>query len=138
MKVVINSCFGGFGLSNEALIELYRLESPAVKTITPKEYYGGKDLKFLNSDWEEKLNNDIESGWVCFHDGKILLDNARSTYEFNYRSDPKLVKVVKKMRGKANGNFAKLKIVEIPDGVEFEIDDYDGVETIHETHRSWS
>ena len=27
---------------------------------------------------------------------------------------------------------------EIPDDVEWEIDDYDGIETIHEVHRSWS
>ena len=33
---------------------------------------------------------------------------------------------------------AELAIVEIPDGIEWEIDDYDGIETIAETHRTWS
>jgi hypothetical protein len=37
-----------------------------------------------------------------------------------------------------NGRFSNLKIVEIPDDVEWQIDDYDGMETIHEKHRMWS
>ena len=38
---------------------------------------------------------------------------------------------------KANTRFSDLKIVEIPDGVDYEIDEYDGIESIHEKHRSW-
>jgi hypothetical protein len=41
------------------------------------------------------------------------------------------------MGGLASGGFASLKVVEIPDGIEWEIDEYDGKETIHEKHRSW-
>ncbi len=33
--------------------------------------------------------------------------------------------------------LSKLQIVSIPDGVSFYIDDYDGMESIHEDHRSW-
>ena len=29
------------------------------------------------------------------------------------------------------------KIIEIPDDIEWEIDNYDGIESIHEKHRSW-
>ena len=49
-----------------------------------------------------------------------------------------LVDVVERLGKKANGESAELKVVEIPDGVEYEIDEYDGVESIHEKHRSWS
>lgn len=28
--------------------------------------------------------------------------------------------------------------VEIPDGIEWELDEYDGLESVHECHRSWS
>jgi len=31
-----------------------------------------------------------------------------------------------------------LKIIEIPEDVDWEVDEYDGLETIHEKHRSWS
>lgn len=37
----------------------------------------------------------------------------------------------------ASGKQSKLKIVEIPDDVEWEIAEYDGRESIEEKHRSW-
>jgi hypothetical protein len=38
----------------------------------------------------------------------------------------------------ANGWAAELKVVEIPDGIEWYVDDYDGLEVVNEKHRSWS
>ena len=37
-----------------------------------------------------------------------------------------------------NGKHATLKIVKIPDGVEWEIEEYDGREWISEKHRTWN
>lgn len=54
------------------------------------------------------------------------------------RTDPKLIQVIEELGDAANGKHAKLAIVEIPDGVEYDIDEYDGQESIHEVHRSWS
>lgn len=58
------------------------------------------------------------------------------------RHDPLLVQVVEELgpdkhREGASGRCAQLHIVEIPDGVQYEIDEYDGMESIHEIHRSW-
>ena len=59
-------------------------------------------------------------------------------YDFNNeRTNEALIKVVEGLGKDANGSCAKLKIIEVPDGVEFEIDDYDGMESVHEVHRSW-
>jgi len=55
----------------------------------------------------------------------------------NNRNHPILLKVVKELGKKSWGRCAELKIVEIPNGIEYEIDNYDGVETVHEKHRSW-
>ena len=43
----------------------------------------------------------------------------------------------KELGDKANGRFAEIQIIEIPDDVEWEIDEYDGVETVREKNRSW-
>jgi hypothetical protein len=55
-----------------------------------------------------------------------------------YRSHPRLIAAVEQVGcSAASGSCAKLKIVEIPNGTEYEIDEYDGMESIHEVHRSW-
>jgi len=54
-----------------------------------------------------------------------------------YRSDKRLIEALESLPKEDWGN-EDLKIVEIPDGIEFEIDEYDGWESIHEKHRSWS
>ncbi len=84
MKVVLNNCYGGFGLSDEA-------------------------IEMLGSDRPYDLD----------------------------RTDPKLVEVVEKLGLRANGPLADLRVVDIPENVEYYIDDYDGIETIHEKHRRW-
>ena len=53
------------------------------------------------------------------------------------RDNKILVKVVKELKEEANGNCAELKIVKIPANIEYEIDNYDGMESIHEKHKSW-
>lgn len=60
-------------------------------------------------------------------------------YDAPDRDDPKLVAAVETLGERANGFCASLKIVEIPDGVDYYIDKrFDGRETIHEYHRVWS
>lgn len=89
MKIVINACFGGFGLSEEA-------------------------YEFLGIPWD---------GYG---------------FEFDEdRTNPELVKCVETLGEYADGMCAKLKVVDIPDDVDWEIDEYDGLESVHEKHRVW-
>lgn len=53
------------------------------------------------------------------------------------RNDPKLVECVEKLGEEANGAYAELKVVEIPDDVNWEIGEYDGLEWVEEIHRRW-
>lgn len=55
----------------------------------------------------------------------------------NLRTDTKLIECVETLGEEANGRWARLAVVEIPDDVDWEIDNYDGIETIREKHRSW-
>lgn len=53
------------------------------------------------------------------------------------RNDSALIEVVKELRVEANGTFAELRIVEIPKGVSWYIEEYDGNEWVAEKHRTW-
>ena len=54
------------------------------------------------------------------------------------RDDAVLIQVVEELGDAANGFAADLKIVDIPDDVDWEIEEYDGNEWVAEKHRTWS
>lgn len=110
MKVVINRCFGGFGLSQKAV----------------ETYLNLKGIKFTTEvgKFEPKVFR-LENGEIFDY------------YELD-RTDPTLVRVVEDLGGDADCEFSELKVVEIPDEVNFEIFNYDGCEAIHEVHRIWA
>ena len=59
-------------------------------------------------------------------------------YSFDHdRSNYLLIEAVKKLKKKANGIDADLRIVEIPDDVQWHIAEYDGYEHVAEDHRTW-
>lgn len=111
MKIVINSSFGGFGLTDKELlayaskkgIALYEKES---------EFSDGKDF-YTSPNFED--------------------ESFFSHFDME-RTDPCLIEVVEEI------NYpTSLKVVEIPDGIDYSIEDYSGgKESIHEVHRSWS
>jgi hypothetical protein len=68
--------------------------------------------------------------------GKYYFSKIR-TYETEFRTNPLLIQVIEELGDKASGRFSKLSIVEIPDDVEFTIEEYDGFEHVAEAHRTW-
>lgn len=139
MKVVVNRCYGGFGLSDKA-IEM-------VMNRKGLECYRYKQTKFKTRDGVEEytrcetLDKSVVFGYYQTVDlGEKVSKLPNETYWYYgrlERDDADLIAVVEELGEKANGIFAELKVVEIPDDVNWEIDDYDGIETIHEVHRSW-
>ena len=118
MKVVLNKCYGGFGLSDKAHDRLIELGV--------KYYESFDDLPKNNKELYV-----VKSASYGF--GKYY-SNFSDT---NNRSNELLIQVVEELGEEASGRFGELKIIEIPDDVIWEIDDYDGIETLHEIHRSW-
>ena len=55
----------------------------------------------------------------------------------NDRTNPRLVECIEMLGNAANGRFAELEIVDIPDDIEWTIEYYDGIEEVHEVHNVW-
>ena len=88
MKIVINSCYGGYKLSDEAHVLLRQLG---------------------HTNPEDLPRNHVD-----------------------------LISVVENLGvRKSSGAYTKLEIVEVPDEIEFFIDDYDGDEQIIEQGHVW-
>ena len=59
-------------------------------------------------------------------------------HDHDKRDDAKLIECIETIgEEKASGECAQIIVVEIPDDVEYFIDNYDGIETIHEVHQVW-
>ncbi len=155
MKVVINRCFGGFGLSDAAYLRMIDLGIPVRKYIEqardpvtglylPEPRNDG-DVIFdceLNEDDGSPLNahslrkltgNRFSESWIRDSD---YTQAGKMRYRGRFHSA--VIKAVESLGEAANGRFSKLKIVEVPDDVEWDIKDYDGMESIHEVHREWT
>jgi len=71
-------------------------------------------------------------GYLCNEDLYIKSNNCKA-----YRSNECLVKAVEEIgEEKASGACADLYVIEIPDDIEWEIHNYDGMESIHEKHKT--
>jgi hypothetical protein len=139
MKLVINRCYGGFSLSDAGTkhyaklkgIELFPEANSRLGFITYWIVPPEKRRKLSNTDFYS-LSTDERRAYNEEYTANIL------SIRESDRSDPLLVQTVEELGHLANGDCTRLKIVEIPDGVLWEIDEYDGMETVREQHRSWS
>ena len=141
MKVVINRCFGGFGLSHEATLRYFE-----IKGIEVYPEQGNAIWKFWTY-WIVKPEDRIESregeAFYAMSMQERQAYNKAHSEQTVYpreieRHDPVLVQVVEEMGDAADGDHAELAVVEIPDDVEYIIEEYDGLEHIAEAHRTWS
>lgn len=114
MKIVINKCYGGFSLSDVAIM-----------------LYGKK--AGINIIKDEKNSSSFISHYYI---DEIKDDNYFSDHLIE-RTDPILIEVVEELGEAADGRCAKLRLVEIPDDVKWYIHDYDGIESVYEKHRIW-
>jgi len=134
MKVVINKCYGAFHLSDEAEIELIKRECIHTVLMLPEAYYG-KDWKGAwKRAWADALANKVFRPNI--YEGRIV--HEEHGVNDNDRSCVHLVDVVEYLGDAATGTNAELKVIEIPDGINYVIRNYDGIETVEEDHRSWS
>lgn len=151
MKIVINACFGGFNLSPFGVKELarrkgkecYFFTSPMAGPYEPLTINGAEEA-FIFTAFSIPHPNEvlgIKKWSEMSAEEKAEHNEMYDKYSINKREIPRddkdLVELVEEFGDKMSGCYARLKVVEIPDGVEWEIEEYDGNETIAEKHRTW-
>jgi hypothetical protein len=124
-KIVINSCYGGFGLS-EAAMRLYA-EKKGLPFFEHNPYKSDMFKQYFTADPSGRYKIDEY--------GLSQIDNdfyrKYSLYDKDFdRTDPVLVEVVEELGEKANGFAAELEVIDIPKGTLYRIDEYDGLESI--------
>lgn len=121
IKVVINKCWGGFSVSRNALHNLREMgNKSALEETDEGEKYPNQDT----------IRGDLEREYGVKPFDAYLNDIPRD--------DLDLVNLIEEKGSEwVSGRLANLVVIEIPDGVEWEIDNYDGMESIHEKHRNW-
>ena len=119
-RVVYNSKFGGFGVHDDAVMWV-------------RENKDALSDEYTETDIMEFVNATIA--------GEYYSDGSGPKHQYrNYTSDISrdnelLADVVTNETdydGQINGSHANLSVAEVPDGVEWEIDEYDGNETVRE------
>lgn len=141
--VVANRCYGGFGLSIKGLItycEKKYGQAFLYKEEDEDNSVFGKYQKISYSETCDK-NQSIRY-WVIPEDkGDVVeWDDINNLIVDNYdikRDDPALIATIRELGEEANGRYANLEVVTIPDDVQWVIREYDGWETVEEKHRSW-
>lgn len=149
-KVIINKCFGGYGFdpftvqkyADKKGIQLYWYKKDF------HDYHGDLKERMVKIPFETIMKDDsLRIGYAA------LTRNMGDTYirdwenenacadEFDIenddssRTDPVLIGIIEKY-GDANVHGCHAPtVVEVPDGVEWMIEEYDGFETLHEKHR---
>ena len=136
-KVILNKCFGGFDVSKEAYmlyakkkgLTLHLYESKLInKNFIYKKV--DNDSSLFRHYFTKDMGNNVEISNEEYEKYCLYLNDG-------HREDPVLIQVVEELGEKASGRFGDLKVVEIPDDLEYVIDEYDGIETLHEKVQEW-
>jgi len=140
MRVAINKCYGGFSLSIEALLELVKMKSDVIEVKSLRESTGCETMAYYKAESKFTQFREID-GFEAEDCGILHKDNMvyflKDKYDNETRTHKDLIHIIEKMGEKAGGRCSKLEIVEIPDNVNWELDEYDGLESVDEVHRSW-
>lgn len=150
-EVVINRCFGGFGLSHEAMMRYAELKGlkvyPMVEDRSLREQRD-EDGRSRMFDPRYFIPYTGKEECLCVHYyfrkptrkmSRETGDTLKTLYDRNIkRDDPILIQVVREFKKKAAGRFGELKIIKIPVDVKWTLEEYDGMEHIAEVHRTWS
>lgn len=162
MKIVINSDYGGYSLSPLAIKRFAEINGKSCYFFS-KNYENGLDGDYYEISLKkaskslfftafsvknpndylnkfDKKSRHLKTTQEIIEENKVWDQIYLNMYMFSDdRTNPLLIQIVEELgEEKAGGSCANLKIIEIPDNMEYEIEEYDGKEWVSEKHNRWS
>ncbi len=141
--VVINTQHGGFDLSNQGVRRYLEIKGLEFWAEENNRFGGLVGPRYWLVPEEQRLNDPEATQWHSM----TLTERQQHNQTYSQqvfcareldRDDPVLVQVIRELGSEASGRHAELKVVEIPADVEWQIEEYDGLEWVAEKHRTWS
>lgn len=142
MKIILNKCFGGFGLSALAYLEYAKKKNVNIYCY---KYSYSKNLYLRKCGQKDIIANNVDYYFTKDY-GDVIANNKQIDWATHFyidkdssREDLDLINIVETLGEKANGRYACLEVVEIPDTLKnnYMIDEYDGIETLHQKVQEW-
>jgi hypothetical protein len=116
--VAVNKDYGGFSISKE-VVDIMKSKGVPVDFSEQDE----KDNKFFPVE---------EYGYHVYNENFGI-----ESEDYNAcRTFPPLIEAIREAKN-PNGKMSDIAIIEIPDDVDWYIDEFDGYEIIREKHRTW-
>ena len=142
MKIAINRCYGGFSLSDKAIEMIMKRKGlECYRYVQTKYSYKDGVNEYTKITGDNPKCRSLFVDYLTRDLGDTtnkLPDDAFWYYGSELaRTDSDLISVIEELGDDASGNCGDIRIIEIPNGVDYEINDYDGMESVHEVHRSW-
>lgn len=147
-KVILNKCYGGFNPSSTAYlkyaekknIELFKYN---YEVIVNNKSSLGDDIKLFKSSSTNHQRGNMWTLWLTkdFGDSVTVSWSDIVSYSLklndDMREDATFIEVVEELKDEASDCASHLVVVEIPDDLDYVIDDYDGYEKLHQRVQEW-
>lgn len=149
-KVIINKCFGGYGFEPFTIQKYAEAKGAQLFWYTRDYTY---DAGRLKEKWNRTTIDEIEKQGGLRMGNWPLIEDMGDSFIFEWegemfdrlvyqlptngesRTDPVLIDIIEKYGDKNRHGCHAPTVIEVPDGVEWVVDEYDGMESLHEAHR---
>ena len=136
MKIVLNGCYGGFGLSYEAMFLYLHAKHQEAIFYADVSIYDNytKVHKYQRVTLPEIRSSQFYMIYCTTKDqGELIHQFPEDVDDFHGidRTDPILISIIETIGAEAASDiYSQLEVHDIPDGTLYKIDEYDGLETI--------
>lgn len=134
MKIVINTCYGGFSISFVGLKRYYEIKFPEKKLyLYKRDFSTNTYTKVSECEYDVFYTDIFDKDFGSTFKGNDIDDDVFNDHFVSMRNfkrtDPILVQVVEELGDKANGECAELTVAEFS-GNKYRVCEYDGMEWV--------